>query len=356
MEGKGERTRLFLIISLALNVGLATGMLSLWRMATPSAPPIVSKKKMHLSASFQQTLSQMEALPFHQLASMLRDRTPTSEGYTHADIALALLDGIHQIDLARALGRLPGEQCPLSLEGQAIFLFPQITPGDMNAIALFLKQERWPFRPEKLFTLLKEGAPLSEKSSLIDTFRHFNPFLKLERLFHALYPTFPTEEVLALVLEGSFEDLEASAELMQQNVGTDGQCLSRILLSYALRGSGRGFYLALQIEPDRLAATLSHEEARFLVERASIPTDYLERFLRHLLTGPRPSELKEAVRAKMTQLWPHLVDDFVKQTFLKVDVEVAARTHRIERGDTIWKIAKKYKVAIGQIMRGWRNW
>lgn len=342
---RGDRLKIAFMVSIGMNVGLATGLLALWLQPEKG----VFKTASHSVAAYpsiEAAVSKMSGYSFARLVQELSDRTSLAAGYVKADAALAMLYSTYQVDIARVVSPSFLEKSLCKIDDLELVFFPKIGRQEMAAIQRFLEKEKWPFLEEKLFSLLKERR--SDDPSLWETFRLMPAFVKIERLFHSLYPHFPEKEILELVLEGSFEDLKQISALTAE-YRIDRALLQRALLHYALSGSFRALYLALQIAPEKLDLSLSHDQVIYLVSLIEAPSDHIERFLKHLIASPRPSEVKDAASAKIAKLWPHLADDFIKSNFLNLETRISSRTHKIEKGDTLWKIAKHYKVPIRQV-------
>lgn len=324
-------------------------------------------------------------LPYPELISRLEDKESIEEGLTRRDLALACLVAFHHFNLDKALGGLPLQKRSLffshAAAGETLHLpvFPGLTDAQFVAVSQYAKTEKWPFTNQGLFYELKRSTPHPDPS-LLSTF-----YLTSE--YHAAYLLLTRsglkmsqEEIADLVADGSWEQLAELATEQKTTLDLSPERRLSFVLGYLDHHSLKAAKLLATYDLASVTKRCNDVQVLTLLDLYADKTPPLEQFVKDLLVAPRT----EAVYRKAASILYHWQGEECKepydhiatlkrflpdavaqeipltpstlpsptQTFpTKAPVASKKRTHTVESGDNLWKIARKYKVSIEEIMR-----
>ncbi|MBS4169235.1 LysM peptidoglycan-binding domain-containing protein [Parachlamydia sp. AcF125] len=363
-------------------------------------PPLAMDK------SNGEMIRHFQKMSLQQLLTKLGNKQLVENGYTQRDLAVGCLVTFHYFDLTKALLGLPqpAQQRTIAFESESgkktekIYVYPGLTDVHYQAIMRYALTEQWPMTSEGLFLLLQK-AKGQHDPSLADAFYLTQEFLAVEMLFNRAEVAIPKKELLQVLIEGNW--LLLSAFLQQQKVSQDLSVArrQRFLLDYIQQNSPTAAQLILktdglfalkklndchvlevlrllkeksplteQFALDLLASPRSDAvwelAARRLYEQAGepIPEKYthqaaLARFM------PQKSGTQEVAEVKIKEpTIPPMIEKtsiakevpiapMVKQPPAKVVVKKATptspnRLYFVQEGDTLWKIAARFKVDV----------
>lgn len=333
---------------------------------------------------------------YQELLQVLEDTQLVEDGYTKRDLALAVLVAFHHFNLERALGgtRLAQRQVLFSRSQQSeqieLYMFPDISEEQFQAIIRYSKTERWPFTSQGIYfeikRALQEQPSLSAiDATLVETFYLSYEFLSVHTLLSRNEYTQSKEETLRLLCEGNWPILErfANAQKKLQDFSKD---RVRLLLMEYLEAHSKTaaqLFLSHDVEfavkrlPDELVLTLlevNKEEdktqnlAKALI--CSLRGDRIHRYAAMKLYSsvhevlPQPynhlATLKKFCPEVLRAAVPELMETpgISKQEEASMAQPVPAAPPRkakkmyvVQEGDNLWKIAKRHRVKIDAIKK-----
>jgi LysM repeat protein len=297
-----------LIISGALNIGVLS-MLLYWmlreRPPTPYCelkPASFEQQQIPLAdqRGFTEVLSQLSQLPFSQLVERLSHSQLIENGYAERDLALASLMAFHHFDIQRALPKNAQPQQKRLLawkpKGQDVpiplVVYPDLTQQQFNSIIQFAKTERWPLTAEGLFLRLKEQKEKNElNADLMETFFLTSEFWTVELLFNRSGQPASKQEILTVLLEGSWPLLKQFVDQQRQVHDASDARRQKFLLDYLKAGSQSAAQLLLKTEWDFSVKKLDDQQVIAILKLmpAQLPESKL--FAKEMLTSPRSTNV-----------------------------------------------------------------
>jgi hypothetical protein len=325
-------------------------------------------------------------LPYQELLLRLENQDLLEEGLTKRDLALACLVAFHHFNLDKALGGLSVQKRTISFANNAgqetidVPVFPGLADEQFQAILQYAKTEKWPLTSQGLFYELKRSPTLRD-SSLLDTF-YLSPEYHAVHTLLARTGLNPTrEQVIDLICEGEWNLLSALTE--QQRICMDLTVERRrlFLLDYLNHRSKVAAKFFLEADLDFSLKRLNDAQILTLFDLYGEKNATLANFSKELLASPRTDAVWQRAAATLfSSLGESLPDPYDHQAVLqrffpqmafKPSEEEPSRTimqihtpilqpssiklkkqlHTVEQGENLWKIARKYRVSIEELMR-----
>lgn len=345
-------------------------------------------------------------LTIEQLTAKLSDVQPLENGYTHRDLALAALVAFHHFDLARAL---QGQS--LSLQQRAIpygknrdgailevIAFPGLTDSHFQLISKFVSTEKWPLTSQGLFLLLQKQGSEGD-ASLLDAFVLTTEFTQIEALFKHSEKNVDRKQLLAMLLQGEWQQLAPFSEQMHLTQDLIPGRRQQLLLEYVKHGSGLAANLLISLEGQFAIRKLDDAQIAMLLKLLT-KTSEAERFAQAVLISPRSDAVwqmaaerlyefagekkpeknvhHQAIVRFIPQMAPKVTQKQVvakinskkeipstKKEIKKVIAEQPKsppkankspaaprpKVYIVAHGDSLWKIAKRFKVSIAEIKK-----
>lgn len=377
-----------LIISGTLNIGLiATFVYFVLKDKQASLAielkPAAAKDPL---ATNSQTLRSYSLLPFQELLLRLENSDQIEEGLSKRDLALACLTAFHHFDLEKALGGIPLQKKTLSFanrEGQETIdvpVYPGLSDYQFLAILQYARTEKWPLTAQGLFYEIKR-SPFPHDPSLLDAFCLSAEYAAAQTLLSKTGLPLNREEIAALIAEGEWKTL--SDLVRQQRIAMDLTPDRRrsFLVEYLDNRSTIAARLLLEGDLEFVSRRLGDSQILTLLDLYTQKTTQLESFAKELLASPRTDAVCRRAAALLYgfagEALPEPYDhSLALQRFLpqaeakapeqppqimqaKASIQPAAapqpkgkkKTHTVENGDNLWKIARKYHVSVEEIMR-----
>lgn len=198
-----HRILLCLIVSGIFNLVLSYFILYQWRergsyLLSQAVFPKVVIKENFLPLNLTAVIDSMKKESLDSLIAKLKSRASVGDGYKERDIALALLECYHKLDVGTTLSSCEARQFG------AIKLYPDLSEAQFSELNSYLAERKWPFTSEGLFILLQNGQI---DSSLNEAFMQTEEYQLVRALLTRLYDgqvAIPDNEVLPLLLSGNW--------------------------------------------------------------------------------------------------------------------------------------------------------
>ncbi len=322
-------------------------------------------------------------LPYQELLLRLENKDLIEEGLTKRDLALACLVAFHHFNLDKALGGLPLQKRTIPFtnnDGQEtidIPVFPGLADYQFQAILQYAKTEKWPLTSQGLFYELKR-SPLPRDPTLLDAFYLSPEYHAVHTLLTKTGIKISREQIVDLICEGEWKTLSDLTQ--QQRTALDLSPDRRRLFLLDISHSKLAAKILLDNDLDFVSKRLDDGQILTLLDLYPDKSPLLENFAKELLASPRTDAVRKRAAAFLFALagepLPEPYDHALAlQRFLPelapkppapppvapqvIPVKAPAppppkpkkKFHTIEPGDSLWKIARKYRVSIEEIMR-----
>lgn len=320
-------------------------------------------------------LRAMAKLSFRELVSLLTNKELLEEGYTKRDLALAALAAFRHFNLEKALGATPLQKRIISLDkGELVELYPGLSEEQFEAIVRFAYREKWPLTAKGLLDLLQK-LPLPREESLSQAFSMTPEFYALQLLFQKTDTGQETSILIDLAAEGSWELLDRFAKEQTQLLDLSVEKRRRLLLSYLALHSRTAAQLLLKTDFQFSLKRLDDRGICDLLSLLSSDNEETYNFCLALLPSPRSDKVHEAALVKMyefikepvpsplniemaiARFCPNALEKVQRPEIVPVNPSQVAspekqpRYHVVSEGDSLWKIARHYKVKVDDLVQ-----
>ena len=366
-----------LIFSGALNIGLiATCFVRQDNVQSFAFEGAMQKSSGESNISNMSALNAMSKLSFRELVSLLTNRELVEEGYSKRDLALAALVTFRHFNLEKALGASPAQKRSVTLQSGLVELYPGLGEEQFEAIIRFAYREKWPLMAKGLFELLQK-VPAHREESLCQAFAMTSEFSALQLLFQKTEASQDAHTLIDLATEGTWDLLNGFAKEQAQLLDLSVEKRRRFLLSYLAQRSKTAVKLLLSTDLefsfkrlddrgicDMLALVQGNfEEAqKFCVALLASPrSDFVRKMAAEKLyafaseTPPVPMDVQGAIARFCPGLKtvPAAQAPVVQEEPVSVPVMPAKSVcyHTVAEGETLWKIARHYKVKVEDLVQ-----
>ncbi|MGE5196503.1 MAG: LysM peptidoglycan-binding domain-containing protein [Anaerolineae bacterium] len=379
-----------LIVSGALNIGFFATFVYIV-LKEKQAPVALERKPFEMAhppnpvlLTNDRFLSAYSLLPFQELFLRLENKELLEEGYMKRDLALACLVAFHHFNLERALGGLALQQrqlfftSPLTKEIVEISTFPGLSDYQYQAIIQYGRMEKWPLTSKGLFLQIKKAEQIPDPT-LLEAF-YLSPEVHAVATLFAR-SGFSIEKGLfaKMLAEGEWKMLEDFFSRQRQLQDLSQEKRRCFLLDFIHAGSKTAAKLLIETDREFALKRLSDAEVLNLLALCTEKNLLVETFAKQLVLSPRSDAvLKKAAQVLYLFSNEPLPDPYDHQTALLRFVPEAShskkslqasflplkdvapsssresgfkRTHIVQEGDSLWKIAHMYHVSIESIMR-----
>lgn len=359
-----------------------------------------------IEQSNSEIIRSFRLLSFNQLVGKLTNTQLVENGYTQRDLALACLIAFHHFDLARALNEplqsLQQRKIQFGIKENKkpteIIIYAGLTDPQFKAIIHFAKTERWPQTSKGLYSLITASAKPPE-SSLADAFYLTPEFLSVETLFNRAEKRIEKQELLKFLSQGNWSILSDFADKQRIAQDLSPACRQHLLLQYIKIKSKAAAYLFLKTDGPFAAHKLDDAHVILILNLLDEKTPESEQFALSLLTSPRsdavwkmaanrlydyrgiPRPEKFQYSAALSLFAPQYSPVLQQETPIVQEMKTAPvllqqkteklkaiksspsslnpppalppkkdRLYVVQEGDSLWKIAKRFKVDI-QVLR-----
>lgn len=338
-------------------------------------------------------LRSYSALSFQELLLLLENKEKMEQGYTKRDLALCALVAFHHFNLERALGGLAIQQRQIAFTDPSgeqrveVASFPGLADYQYQAIIHYARTEKWPFTSQGLFFELQrqKGVP---DPTLLEAFFLTSEFYTVSILFSKSGANVEKEALAELLAQGEWGQLRefTASQRLAQDLSLERR--RSFLLSYFNQKSPRAAKILLDTDLDFALKQLDDAQILFLLSTMSEKTTQNEQVAKQLLTSPRSDAVLQKsallLYAFSGEMPPSPYDHNVvlakfapealpppppapkapavttKKAAAPAKVAPvkasspkakALRTHVVQAGDNLWKIARKYRVSIESIKK-----
>lgn len=374
---KTRRLTQALIISGTLNIALvATFAYSVFKERQVSAPIELApagKEKSLSSLSNEKLLRAYSLLSFQDLLLRLENKDLIEDGYTRRDLALACLVAFHHFNLERALGGLDlqkryipfrntdgEEQIPLAV-------FPGLVDFQYEAILHYARTEKWPFTPQGLFFEIQRTTP--RDPTLLEAFYLSPQFQTVNLLFTRTDLKIERELIVEMLAQGNWNTLHTFTKDQRQSQDLSLDKRRAFLLTYVASRSPLAAKILLDTDLEFVSKRLSDSELLTLFDLLPQNDQQLVPLARELIISPRCDAIWQRAAtilyATVSETPPHPYDHtqtlkrFTALQFPSsppppprpVTPTSSQRTHTVQAGESLWKIARQYRVSVESIKR-----
>jgi len=385
-----RKLTVFLAISGSLNIILASILFYVFMCDRPPVPYFELKPAnkqeqqapLAIEKSDGEVIRHFRRMPLEWLVSRLDNTQLVENGYTQRDLALASLVAFYSFDLEKAFAGLPmPEQKRLIIYGKLndgkpaeVVAYPGLSDQYFKAAKAFAARERWPLTSRGLFLALQKEEKEEYDPSLLDAFFMTSEFSSLELLFNRSGFFADKEELLKVVLEGSWKQLSEFAEQQRKSQDLSPARRQSFLLEYAKNKSKAAARLLLKTDGSFAARKLDDSQVIVLLNLLDEKSPFAEEFATVLMKSPRSDGVRE-LAAKRLKEYSGAYTPEVRPTpepkkqlaeikpvltaAVKPSIVAGVKPSKdfyytVQEGDSLWKIGRRFNVDV-EVLRAFNH-
>jgi hypothetical protein len=391
-----------LIISGTLNIGLIATFIYFTlkeKQSVVSFEAKIPKDPHNHQFTNEQILRTYSQASFQDLLLRLENKDLVEEGYLKRDLALACLVAFHHFNLEKALGgallqkRLIAFRNPQGDEMIELMAFPGLIDDHFQAVLSYAKTEKWPYTTKGLFFEIKRNR-LPYDASLLETFYLTSEFHTLYALLNKNNLNIEKTQLLALLMEGSWEKFKGFTDRVRLTQSYTIETCRDFLVTYLFDFHSKiAADCLFKQEIEYVVKRFDDQQLLTFLDLNAEKKQELEKLAKELLLSPRSDLVRQRAASilyslsheMMPQPYDYLTvlkrfcPEMVPQPVLKAQealaqskdaVKVIATTvaskenpsvvvektkgkriHKVQDGESLWKISRKYNVSIEAIMK-----
>lgn len=348
-----QRILLCLVVSGIFNLVLSCFLLYQWRergsyLLSGAAFSKITKEE-SLPLSVASAIDSMKNDTIDSLIEKLKSDVPVSSGYKERDIALAILQCYHKLDVGPTFSRNEGRQFG------SITLYLHVSDEQFSQVISYLSERKWPFIPEGLFTLLQQGQT---DASLQEAFMQAEEYQVVRALLTRSYEgevSVPEGEVFPLVISGNWNIVEDLYKSQKKEQDFSRSKRQQFLASYIPLSSRKAAELMLVYEKEFALHCLDDRALSHLL--SLLPTNFPPAIslASELQSSPRGNEVhlacnRFALESPTPKIPLQKTASVAAQKVARVPIKKQKKpkivTYTVLSGDSLWKIGKKFQVDI----------
>ncbi len=341
-----------LILSGTLNLGLIATFTYFVIKDKQAAVPIelkpMASQNIPGSLNNEELLRAYSQLPFAELLLRLENQELVEDGFRKRDLALSCMVAFHHFNLDAALGGLLPQKREVLLshannqERITLSLFPGVTPAQFEAVMRYARTEKWPLSNQGLFFEIKRAA-IPRDPTLLEAFFHTSEFQMASLLFSRTGLPIEKEQLIEMLAQGDWAILQTFCEKQKLAQDLSLEARRTFLIAYLNCNAPLAAQLLLEADFEFTSKRMDDAELLKLFDLVNVNSPKLALLAKELLASPR----SDAV-------WKRASSFRAPQPNVVVQKEAPSqqkRIHTVQKGDSLWKIAKQYKVSVKELMR-----
>ena len=367
-----------LIISGTLNIGLISTFVYFIlkeNQAVVSLDLETSASAGKLQFTNEEVLRSYSLASFQDLILRLESKDLMEEGYCKRDLALACLVAFHHFPVGKVLGDALLQKRIIAFreadgDGRVeLVAFSGLKDEQFEAVLQFAHVEKWPLTTKGLFFEIKRGAAPYDQS-LLETFYTTSEFHSLHLLMQKAVPSLEKSVLVDLLKEGSWESFKKFFEKLRMSQSYDEETARDFLLTYALDFHSKTAANCLfQHQLDYVIKRLDDQQLLAFLDLNEDKKEALEPLAKELLLSPRSDLVRQKAASLLYGFAQELMPTpynyeivlnrfFPEKILVSVKVEPkkkveevssGALVHKVQAGESLWKIAKKYGTTVEAI-------
>ncbi len=368
-----------LILSGTLNIGFISTCIYFALKDKQAAISYEVPTELKEKLTNEQVLRAYSRASFQELLLRLESKEKMEEGCVKRDLALACLAAFHHLSVEKALGGELLQKRILPFQGDKglsdITLFVGLKDEQFEAVLQFVKTEKWPFTAKGLFTAVKQSS-FPWDPDLLEAFYLTPEFHGIYALLQKHISYVPKPLVVAMLKEASWSLLERFSEKLRTRQSYDDETYRECLMTYTLEGGSKiAADLLWRHEPDCILKRFDDEQILAFLESNRDQKERMEALAKELLLSVRSDGVRQkaaaVLYASVGEAFPESYDyEVALQRFCPqkivfspapvniVTVAVEEKSpvskkivHRVREGESLWKISRKYKISVDDIIK-----
>ncbi|MFC2049259.1 LysM peptidoglycan-binding domain-containing protein [Chlamydiota bacterium] len=308
-------------------------------------------------------LARLPAVSFDHLVELLSDVRKMEQGFRVQEVALGALAAYHDFDVERGLGRGKLSKHVWEYEGGRFFLFPGLSETDFETLKTFAAVEQWPLTSQGLFKKIRETGLENCDPALIGFFCHTPEFVLFETLFARTHLPIQKRSVLNLALEGGWEKFAVFTAGQEAGIDFSDECRQRVLLGAIDEGSKTAAYLLLITDAPFATQQLDDIHLARVLDLLTAKTQESGQFVQTIASSSRINAIREKAMARISEYTGNSPGEVASHFYEKPGQKElrpvfreappaapAPGSHVVQDGESLWIIARKYKVSIDALM------
>ena len=308
-------------------------------------------------------LQRLPSVGFDHLIELLADERKMEYGFQVRELALGALALFHHFDVERGLGRGKLSKHIWEYEEARFFMYPGLSRTDFETLRHFALKDQWPLTSQGLFERIRETGLENCDQGLIHFFCHTPEFVLFETLFARTHLPIQKRNVLNLALEGGWEKFAAFSE--EQRIGIDfsSETRQQVLLGAIDEGSKTAAHLLLMTDAPFAIHKLDDVHLMRVLDLLGTKTAESLQFVQNIAASERIDAVRQKALARIAEytgttsceMASHFYEKpgqkDLRPVFRGAPPEPLAPTvHVVQEGESLWLIARKYKVSIDVLM------